>query len=646
MSADHTAKQHLTTASIDPPVALAGVRDTWAVTLAGLKLPEGGIVRLRLGGGRDNKSDWERPQAADPTADEYVTATNSGAAELQVRVPPFEEVADVVVDLAVTGAPLRAAHAITVTLGDTSGGGEGSTPQTFSQSDKRFDVFIARPPAEGKPPDFQRLPEAVSLDVVGGMMDRLRVFVPPTVSAGRKFAITIKAEDVHGNVASLYQGELGLEISNDEICSGPEHVSFPGPGGVVTVEGFKALSRGLVRIVAVDDISDIKYVSNPLLITRYDQAQLFLGVIHGHTRCSDGIGSVDDYYSCMRDHNRLDFGAVADHDHDWETLEEHWQEIQRVTAVGNEPGRFVTLLGYEWAKWRRDGAGDRNVYFDADNEPMYRSGDDSYPTPRQLFGALKRHRALVIPHHPASVGNHCDYSDHDPEVERLVEIYSIWGSSERSAHEGNPFPMRPVRLPRTGFADVPIDSGERPEGFVQRALAMGRRLGFVGGGDDHDGHPGDPISTGAEPFRYRDGLMGVWSQELTRGAIFQAMYDRHTYATTGARIIVLFRVGGQFMGDEVRLADQPDLAERREIEGFIAGEAKLAQVEIIRNNEVVHSFRPEGSETTLEWTDEEPLEPLALTGCDEGEPRFVFYYLRVLQSDGEMAWASPVWVLL
>ncbi|MGD9495311.1 MAG: DUF3604 domain-containing protein [Armatimonadota bacterium] len=632
-------------ARVDPPTAMAGVRDTWRVSFAGIKLPAGGIVRLRLGGGRDNKSDWERPQSDDPSANEYVTAVCSGAAELQVRVPPFEDVADVVVDMTVTGAPLRPEDQITVTLGDTSGGGEGSTPQTFSQPGKVFDVFVAQPPPRGERPQFQRAAGAPALDVVGGMMDRLRVLVPATVPAGKQFAIVIKAEDVHGNVASLYQGELGLEVSDQRICTGPKHVSFPGPGGVVTVEGFKALSRGLVRLIAIDEVSDIKYVSNPLLITGYDQPQLFFGVIHGHTRCSDGIGSVKDYYACMRDDNRLDFGAVADHDHEWETLGEHWAEIQRVTAECNEPGRFATLLGYEWAKWRRNGAGDRNVYYDGDDMPMYRSGDDYYPTPPELFAALEGQRAIVIPHHSASTGNFCEWADHDPDKERLVEIYSIWGSSERSARDGNPFPMRPTGLPRSGFAAVPIDSGERPEGFVQRALAMGRRLGFVGGGDDHYGHPGDPVATGAEPFRYRDGLMGLWAHELTRAAVFQAMYDRHTYATTGARMIVLYRVSGAFMGEELRVADRPELAQRREIEAFIAGEAKLAQVEVVRNNQVVHSYRPGGSETTLEWSDEEPLEPLALTPCD-GRERFVFYYLRVLQSDGEMAWASPVWVLL
>jgi hypothetical protein len=280
--------------------------------------------------------------------------------------------------------------------------------------------------------------------------------------------------------------------------------------------------------------------------------------------------------------------------------------------------------------------------------PMFRSGDDYFPTPPKLFEALHDCEAdsIVIPHHPASNGNFCDYSDHDPEIERLVEIYSAWGSSERSVHDGNPYPVRPSGMPSGTAADVPIDAGEIPRGFVQHALRMGRRLGFTGGGDDHLGHPGDPVRTGEEPFRYRDGLMGVWAKELTREAIFEAMYERATYATTGARMIVLFRVSDALMGEEIEVSDSPGLAEKRTIEAFIAGEAKLSLVEVVRNNEVVHSVRPDSSDLTLEWTDEDPLGPLALTGVDSEQPPFVFYYLRVLQSDGEMAWASPVWLLI
>lgn len=645
MTDGNTPQHELTTANVEPPTAMAGIRDTWRITFAGLEVGVGGVVRLRLGGGRDSKSDWIRPQANDPSLNEYVTASCSGAAALTVTVPPFSEVADIVVDLTITEAPLLAEDEIVVTLGDTSGGGDGSTPQTFSQPDKRFDLFVAQP-SDDDPLSFVRVSGVLAVDVTGGPIDRLQVFAPPSVPAGKDFSITIKAEDRHGNVAALYQGELKIELTDDEIASGPEEIGFTGPGGVITVEGFRAFSRGLVRVIAIDSVREIRYVSNPVLITTHDQEQLYFGVIHGHTSCSDGLGSVEDYYACMRDDNRLDFGAVSDHDHSWETTDEHWCEIGRVTEAANDSGRFVTLLGWEWAKWRRNGAGDRNVYYDTDDQPMYRSCDEHYPTPEDLFEALEGHRAIVIPHHTASTGNFCDFTVHDPEKERLVEIYSIWGNSECSAHDGNPFPMRPPSIPPSGFTDAPMDSGEVPAGFVQRALAMGRRLGFTGGGDNHLGHPGDATAIGAEPFRYRDGLMGVWAPELTREAIFQAMYDRHTYATTGARMLVLFRVADAFMGDEVQVGDRPELMEARSIEAFIAAESKLAQVDVVRNNEVVHSFRPEESEATLEWTDEEPLEPLALTPVDADQPPFVFYYLRVLQADGQMAWASPVWLLL
>jgi len=242
----------LNSCRIDPGHARAGVRGTWRVTFSGLSLPEGGVVRLRLGGGRDNKSDWTRPQADDPAADEYVTATCSGEAELRVEAPPFEQVSDIVVDMTVTGAALAEATEITVVLGDTSGGGDGSAPQTFSRPNKPFDVFVALPPAQGEELEFSRAKGAPALDVIGGPMDRLRVFAPASVRAGKEFAITIKSEDRYGNVAPGYLGELAIEIT-DEIVSGPDQAEMrKADGGVTRVEGFKANSSGLSRIISTD----------------------------------------------------------------------------------------------------------------------------------------------------------------------------------------------------------------------------------------------------------------------------------------------------------------------------------------------------------------------------------------------------------
>ena len=91
---------------IEPHYAMAGVRETWLVTFSGLSLPEGSVVRIRLGGGRDNKTNWTRPQTDDPSANEYVTAECSGRANLRLEAPPWEEVTDLVVDMTITGAAL------------------------------------------------------------------------------------------------------------------------------------------------------------------------------------------------------------------------------------------------------------------------------------------------------------------------------------------------------------------------------------------------------------------------------------------------------------------------------------------------------------------------------------------------------------
>src|SRR5205085_1502670 len=133
--------------------------------------------------------------------------------------------------------------------------------------------------------------------------------------------------------------------------------------------------------------------------------------------------------------------------------------------------------------------------------------------------------ALVIPHHPANEVMGVDWHlGHDAEVERLVEIHSVWGNSERSAAAGNPYPIR-------------TNGGEQAGRHVVDALRLGRRYGIIAGGDIHDGRPGDELHTRQrEPERYsvlrRQGIMGVWAEALTRDAVFEALWRRRVYGTT------------------------------------------------------------------------------------------------------------------
>ena len=54
---------------------------------------------------------------------------------------------------------------------------------------------------------------------------------------------------------------------------------------------------------------------------------------------------------------------------------------------------------------------------------------------------------------------------HDPEMERLVEIHSVWACSERAEHQGNPYPIR-------------VQGGETDGQHVIDALNLGYRFGM------------------------------------------------------------------------------------------------------------------------------------------------------------------------
>ena len=65
---------------------------------------------------------------------------------------------------------------------------------------------------------------------------------------------------------------------------------------------------------------------------------------------------------------------------------------------------------------------------------------------------------------------------------------------------------------------------------------------------------------------------------------------------------------------------------------------------MIRNGTVVHTLRGDGArDTELNWPDAESLvavTPERELTCE----RFVYYYLRVRTINGDLGWASPVWV--
>ena len=208
---------------------------------------------------------------------------------------------------------------------------------------------------------------------------------------------------------------------------------------------------------------------------------------------------------------------------------------------------------------------------------------------------------------------------------RKPSLFSIWGSSERL---GEPYPIE--YLPSGGY----FKTGEARGHHLQDGLARGYRFGFTAGSESHDGRPGRAIVHGPYVITETDflappGITGVWAASFTRDGIFDALRARRCYGTTGARMIVRFALGETPMGGEVRAAG---LGAPPEFAAQVIGTAPIAACELVRNNESVDRASSAGESLTATLSDGKRAEA--------GD----VYYLRVTQRDGEMAWASPIFI--
>jgi hypothetical protein len=203
--------------------------------------------------------------------------------------------------------------------------------------------------------------------------------------------------------------------------------------------------------------------------------------------------------------------------------------------------------------------------------------------------------------HTSGTGMGTDWHDNDPRAEPIVEIYQ----GDRNSYEA-------LGAPRVARKPMEAMGGFKPLGMVWNALAMGYRLGFQSSSDHWSTH-----------ISYAVAL----AEEHTRPAILDAFRKRHCYAATD-NIVLDVRMGPHIMGDDFvhQGPEKPTLSVR------VHGTAPLARVEVIKDFVYVYSIEPKRASVEFNWTDYDP------------RPGMSWYYVRVLQSDGQLAWASPIWM--
>jgi len=519
---------------------------------------------------------------------------------------------------------LREADILTCTFGDQSvPSGTGALAPYFEHTAE----FTVATDADGKRSapfsGYELVKNSPRVRIIANPASKLEIIAASVAREG-KAKVILQGRDRFNNLDRRYADKLFLKLDNNVVA---EEKIGANDKGVLIVGALEIAERsGPAYVEAFDEKGKMRARSNPVInADNVSPYNLFWGDIHGHTRLSDGLGRAEEYYTFGREVGCLDFCAIADHAQ--YLSEEDWQYIRKAAEEFNDDGRYVTFLGHEVSDNRENGYGDQNIYYPHTNGSLLRPTNlqrsQFFEFP-ELAQAAKADGGMIILHQ-----HYPGLKYYDPELVRLAEIYSVWGASE---YVNNPYP---IANETKGVIDY---TGKKVQDLLQR----GYRLGIIAGSDCHAGRPGltDWLRTRK---RYKGGLAGVWAEKLTRKDIWDALWNRRCYGTTGARIILFFKVNDFMMGREELIEEKSPLQSKRRISIKVYGTERLKAVEIIRNNRKVHTFAPEDEYAELEWEDDEFLPSVNFPAADTPGP-FTYYYVRVSQQDGEMAWSSPVWL--
>jgi hypothetical protein len=417
----------------------------------------------------------------------------------------------------------------------------------------------------------------------------------------------LKAQPAADGVAAMTVFTTDAVTNPVDTGLAADRLAASATGGTVVATGVCPSGADPVRVRVTDRRSGMSALSNPSRRPAAGRWPVYFGGMHWHTRFSgDGDRELAQALTYARDVVNLDVAAVTDH-----TPTHAWRETCIVNEQFHEPGRFVTIPAWEWSTT----TGHSNIYLRTPDVP---AAPGNRPPGRHPGLADWPDDAVVVPHHTnirstmrRADGSHYwhpfDWSLPNRRV-RLVEVVQGRGNFEADIED----------------ADWGIVTGGLGAS-VQDALAMGYRMGFIGGTDNHSGFPTrDPKLDGCYI-----GMAAFLAPALTREAIWQAMDARRTYATSGVPILCDWQVNGLDMGAEGRWQPGTDVR----FSATLNGTAAIRVIEVISERQVV-------------W--QRAVDALDVSLVDECLPAptgdSAWYYLRLRQEDGHRAWLSPIWL--
>jgi len=611
----------------EPSHALAGDVSTWKFSYTtATSLPKGTRLKFDISS-RGREVDWEIPSVNLKEKNNLIWAESPEGKILSAKVLDRDEFSSAFEFI--LPSEIKAGDTFSIFIGTTDKKEhhkKGNRAQTSIQRRRPFHLYID---LKGKG-DY-RDPEIFTIDVRGNVLKNIRIIAPSLVGKNKRFDVIVRFEDVFGNLTNNAPEGTLIEVSYEHLRENLNWKLFVPETGFINVPNLYFNEPGIYKIQLRNLKTNEIYFSPPIKCFAEANRSIYWGLLHGESEKVDSAENIEACLRHFRDERNDQFYAVSPFEGIEETPNDIWKTACVQVAEFNEDYRFTTFLGFQWFNEAPE-EGLRHILFSKDNRPILRKKDAKTNSLKKIYKSHTTKEILSIPSFTMGKGFETTFIDYDPDYERVVEIYNAWGSSECTVKEGN---LRPIAT------DGKKGITETEKGSIRKALNNNCRFGFVAGGLDDRGVYGDFYES--DQIQYSPGKTAIIAIEQTREALFHALINRCCYATTGERIVLGFYIAEASMGSELNTKAKPGLSFNRHISGFVAGTTLIKEILFVRNGKPFHTIYPKQAHYEFAFDDTELLSKILFPAQGE-KPPFVYYYIRVVQEDGHIAWGSPIWI--
>lgn len=305
---------------------------------------------------------------------------------------------------------------------------------------------------------------------------------------------------------------------------------------------------------------------------------LYRGEVHAHTSYSDGQGSPTQAYNYARDVAKLDFFSLTDHSNS--LTAEEYTATRKVSDEINDPGRYVTLYGYE--QTYNAGTG----FFGHLNVLNFKSLTmNSMPLDTFYKAMSKQNNVTVMFNHPSyRWGNFLEYGLYSESTDKVMNLSEIKGSGYDLEYA--------------------------------LSLTKGWHLSPMYNEDNHTPNWG-------AAYEYCGYAL---APALTRENIIEAFAKNRTYTTTDGTLKIYYKINNEWMGSRL---DNPD---KLNVSVTLSTKKAngLGQIYLMGEDNIIVAVANAGKAKEYTWN-------LTI------DPLFDYYYVKVVGS-GIWCVTGPVWV--